>query len=775
MPSPPASNLLQKTTHRVVLKVVKKSNEQEQCELEQWCAKLRTALPNCFNGVDLFTQDTKSLLRNQPRFGELTLNSGKTKLVPINLAGRVSEFQDRWQQLDPVMGAKLAAPILPNWEGGIPPPPFNKGERVLKTEVEIAALKDLMAEYEMLGAIEKDPSQNPGWVMQVFPIQKKEPGSWRLISAAIHSNPYVHKAKFKQEGIKEVQSTLVQGDFLSTTDVKDAYPHQNGAEGWRKHYQFYFNEVLYRWCCLFFGESGAPRRWTKLILLPITFLREKGVKCVLKIDDVLVGAKSALRCRVQTNALVVLFDWLGLTLNVAKSVWDPRTSLDFIGYILETVPVLKARLTEAKAKKYAQSCKKMIKRAKKGKPIHLHDLQVVCGQVQSTDRCVALMRLKSNWLRWSKAQAMKSPDHTFVLPKEAIEELIWWIELPNRPEEMWRSLQELDLKNAWKVETDWSGMGLAACWVNEQRQVLDFYHEYVMASSTEHNNKGETRGITQGVTQLVIAQDWRNGTIVASNDNVVAVSYCNKQGGRVPELFWDLEPFFRLLRTRNLKFLAVWLAGEDNVSADQRSRREDVREEWALATPAFQFLESCWGPHSLDAFASATNTRLPRYFAWGLDVNSLGRDFFRQELKSAENLYANPPFNVIPKLLMRVASSSLQITLLMPFWPSRAWWPSMLLLLADWPCVFPRTSEVYVSARGERTDFNPRWSTIAVRLSGDPCVAKDFRKTLSKHSSSSIRKTLRDAALPWRRTSDTGEVLWSEQTISELSSILSFM
>ena len=468
-------------------------------------------------------------------------------------------------------------------------------------------------------------------------------------------------------------------------------------------------------------------------------------------------------------------DWLGLTLNLQKSVWDPVQSLDYTGYILVTFPLLLVKLTQAKALKYSRSCKKMRRRALKKKPIHVHDLQVVCGQTQSTDKQVELMRLKTNWLRHAKALALASPVHTTVLREEAIEELDWWIELPSKPEEMQRSLLDFDLENPIRIETDWSSLGLAACWVNEQCQVLDHYHEYVMASSTEHNNKGETRGITQGVTQLAIAHDWRDRTIVASNDNVVAVSYCNKQGGRIPALFWDLEPFFQMLRARNLKFLAVWLAGEDNASADSHSRREDVREEWSLADPAFLYLEQLWGPHSVDSFASATNTRLSLYYAWGLDVHSLGRDFFSHHVAQSENVYANPPFKLIPKLLTKIASEWLRVTVLLPFWPSRAWWPSMLLLLAGWPCVFPETSEIYVSARGEQADYNPRWSTVAVRLSGVPPEVKGFRKTLSKLSSTSRSEILRERVPHWRITNDTGAGSSSEQTIEELSWILFFI
>jgi hypothetical protein len=680
--------------------------------------------------------------------------------------------------MDPVMGAKMSTPIVPNWENGLPPPPFNRGERVLKTEVERSALRDLMSEYKMLGSVEVDPSVarcgpagDPKFVMQVFPIQKKEPGTWRMIAASTASNPYTHYSKFKQEGLPEVKTMLAEGDFMSTIDLKHAYPHLDGAEDWRKHFQFYFEGVLYRWTSLFFGETGAPRRFTKTLLLPITFLRKVGVKCVLKIDDMLCAAGSWLRCLVHTNSMITLLDWLGLTVNLQKSILFPRISLEFIGYILITLP-LSARLTPAKAKKYASYAKKMRKRALKGKPVHGHDLMVVCGQTQSTAGCVENMRLKTNWLRFAKAQALRSPSHTTILEQGAIEELDWWIALPNNPEESQRSLLGFDLECPIRIETDWSSKGLAACWVNDQRQVLDTYHEYVMASSQEHNNKGETRGITQGVTHLAVAHDWHDLTIVASNDNVVAVSYCNKQGGRVPALFWDLEPFFQMLRARNLKFLAVWLAGEDNVSADTRSRREDVRQEWSLAPEAFQHLEATWGLHSLDGFASATNSRLPRYFSWGPDCNSQGRDFFNQQVATSENLYANPPFSLIPRLLTRIASSRLNVTLLVPFWPSRAWWPSMLLLLADFPVVFPETAEIYISARGERIDFTPRWSTIAVRLSGTASDCKDFRKLLSTLSLTSIRGTLKAGALRWPTTSSCGASSSSERTIKELSWIL---
>ena len=711
------------------------------------------------------------MLLDQPRYAQLQLASGKTKEVPLGVAGRVSRRVHRWEVLDPVIGRKLAEPIVPNWDHGAKPAAVECKLKALPSLEERVAMDDLLKEYEMLGCFEQDPTNHDRYVMSMFPVTKKEKGSWRLVSNARPINVHIHKSHFKQEGLKDVEQILERNDWQCCTDLSSAFIHLAGTEEWAEDHQIRHGPIRLRWSCLFFGHTDAPKRFSKLTLLPVSWLRQRGARLAVKLDDFWTVGKSFWECRVVTNALVCLLDWLGFAINFKKSEWEPCQQLEWLGTLIVS-PSLEFRLTKEKATKYARQAKKLIKKTQKGKYAHVHELRVMCGQIVSTGMYVEYARLRSNWIRWSLRCALKTTDQAVLLKEEALEELRWWRNLPKDPEAAKRSVEPLQLEKAIRVETDWSGFGLAAVWVNSLGQTMDVHHQFVPHNSPEHNNVGETRGITEGLRALILAHDWKECTIQVFNDNITAVSYVNNKGGRFPWLFTLLDPFYAELKARNIQVLATWIAGEENELADAYSRIQSASSEMSLAPHFFQVLETCWGPHSLDCFATNLNTQLPRYFSWGPESNSVGRDFFKQQIGSGELLYGNPPFRMIPQVLRKIQEERLEMTVLLPLWPSRPWWPTMLRLLCAMPMCLPATAEAWRDARLLRGSFTPRWSTIAVRLSGGSSTTLDFRRSISMVSSEHLRRMLLAKGDPWRSMTPSGETSFDERKLDALLSSL---
>ena len=694
------------------------------------------------------------------------------KEVPLGIAGRVSLRVERWEQLDPVAGRKLAEPISPNWEDGIRPEQVRCSGRQPKTEQEALVLLDLLKEYQLLGALERDPDPLERFVMSVYPVTKKEKGSWRLVANARALNEWIYKKSFKQEGLKEVKVTVNRGDWLCGTDLSNAYVHLDGAEEWRSHHQLRAGGQNLRWSCLFFGSTDAPIRFAKLTLLPVAWLRRRGARLVVKLDDFLTVGASFWEARVTTNALVCLLDWLGFAVNFKKSSWIPAQVMEWLGTNIHTRS-LEFHLTQDKAKKYAKQAKQLLKKGERHKQVHVHELRVMCGQIVSTGEYVEWSKLRSNWIRWALRQALKAPTGTVLLPEEAVEELLWWCALPHNPEEAKRSFAPVEMEEAIRVETDWSGYGLAAAWVNELGDVVDHHHQFVRLDSPEHNNVGETRGITEGVLALALSHNWRNCTVHVFNDNVTAVSYVNRLGGRFPWLFELLEPFCREMRSRNIQVVATWLAGEDNTLADRLSRQQANPRERSLHPHLFEWLELQWGPHTLDCFATRLNTQVPRYFSWGPDANAVGRDFFKQQALSQENLYGNPPFPLIARTLKKILEEGLEMTLVLPLWPSRPWWPLLLRLLVAFPTVLPMSPEAWRDARLEPSRFTPKWCSIVCRLSGSGFRRQDFQRSISKASWQDIRRILVESVERTARMLPSGVASFNEHKIEELISSLS--
>ena len=93
-----------------------------------------------------------------------------------------------------------------------------------------------------------------------------------------------------------------------------------------------------------------------------------------------------------------------------------------------------------------------------------------------------------------------------------------------------------------------------------------------------------------------------------------------------------------------------------------------------ISVAAFQIIEDKWGPHTVDRFANSTNAKLPHFNSRFLDIGSEAVDAFTVHWGS-ENNYFCPPVYLIPRFLFHAMFCKCIGTLVVPEWPSAAFWP----------------------------------------------------------------------------------------------------
>ena len=74
----------------------------------------------------------------------------------------------------------------------------------------------------------------------------------------------------------------------------------------------------------------------------------------------------------------------------------------------------------------------------------------------------------------------------------------------------------------------------------------------------------------------------------------------------------ELRKLWELVDTNNINIRARYIRSAANVWADKLSRETDM-DDWQLNPRIFTYLDSMWGPHSIDRFATQGNSHLPRY------------------------------------------------------------------------------------------------------------------------------------------------------------------
>ena len=133
------------------------------------------------------------------------------------------------------------------------------------------------------------------------------------------------------------------------------------------------------------------------------------------------------------------------------------------------------------------------------------------------------------------------------------------------------------------------------------------------------------------------------------------------------------ERIFNICKSHDIKLVVEWVPRELNQYADYLSKVVD-HDDWQTSLPLFNYLEKRWGPHTIDRFASSSNTRLRRFNSKYLCPNTEQVNAFSTSWEM-ENNYLVPPVSYVPKVLTHLKSSQGKGTLVVPHWPSAAFFP----------------------------------------------------------------------------------------------------
>ena len=126
---------------------------------------------------------------------------------------------------------------------------------------------------------------------QLFLVPKKDGGQRPVINLRA-LNKYIQVDHFKMEGFHMVKELVRPQDWVMKVDLKDAYFLVPIHPDHHKYLQFQWEAQIYQFCCLPFGLSCAPTVFTKLMKPVVAFLRERGMRLIIYLDDMLVICNS---------------------------------------------------------------------------------------------------------------------------------------------------------------------------------------------------------------------------------------------------------------------------------------------------------------------------------------------------------------------------------------------------------------------------------------------------------------------------------------------------
>ena len=117
--------------------------------------------------------------------------------------------------------------------------------------------------------------------------------------------------------------------------------------------------TLYEFACLPFGLASAPRAFTKIMKPVIGLLRQLGIRIIVYLDDMLIMAQSQEMAKCHAATTINLLESLGFTVNYQKSVLIPSTTIEFLGFVVDS-KTLTLSLPKEKVKKAKKACQAIL-------------------------------------------------------------------------------------------------------------------------------------------------------------------------------------------------------------------------------------------------------------------------------------------------------------------------------------------------------------------------------------------------------------------------------
>ena len=210
-------------------------------------------------------------------------------------------------------------------------------------------------------------------------------------------------------------------------------------------------------------------------------------------------------------------------------------------------------------------------------------------------------------------------------------------------------------------------------------------------------------------------------------DNSTVVAYHCKSGGTLSSaLNSTAQRILRWAEDLRVVLAPQFIMEANNVLDDSLSRTNQLQSsEWTLKLEVIQELRKKWLV-MVGLFATSSNHCCSLYFSPFHNPQALGTDAF---LHSWDGFlaYAFPPWALIPQVLRKFhASSSVQMTLVAPYWPQRSWFLDLLDLVVDSPVALPSPPDLLKHPHFHRRHLRiHRLFLHAWRLSSDLPGLKD--------------------------------------------------
>lgn len=617
------------------------------------------------------------------------------------IAGRLKHFTKSWFKI-------TSDRVIASWLNGYKIPFCTEVHQLLPpvepkwSKKEFSDMNCAIAELKSKSAIETCSPEEGQFLSRIFLVPKPD-GSHRFIINLKELNQFINPPHFKMEDGRTVTKLLAQNCYMASLDLKDAYYLIPIDPLFRKFLRFYFNGQLYQFTCLPFGLCTAPYLFTKIMKPVAHYLRQLGVSLVIYIDDILIIGDSFAKCEANVKLAEKILIELGLIVNYKKSQLIPTQNCKFLGVFYNS-----RRMTVELPREKREKIITLTEKFRKNRNYTIQEFSETLGFLVSCCHAVKYGLVYTKAFEQLKFEALLQNPNNYkaklTINEEVAKDFQWWKKVGALSVNPIR-YPSFDLE----IFTDASQSGWgAAC---NGARAHGFWSE---SEKMQSINVLELTAVFFGLK--CFANDKKNCQILLRVDNTTAISYVNRMGGVQLKILSNLaKEIWMWCEKKNIWIFASYISSENNVEADEESRRLQANTEFEMSITGFCRIAKEFGNPDIDLFATRVNAKCEKYVSWKKDPCSVAVDAFTLSWREY-HFYAFPPFALILRVLQKIKYERSQGIVVVPNWPTQPWFPLYQSMLVSEPLYL--CAESYILPIDRQTQFWKGVTLVAGLLSG---------------------------------------------------------